>query len=643
MAALVQTAGGTVTHNLHIINAVGAYLTPAQLEKTLASKLVTRHIADLSDPKDTETPPEEDEEDCRVRGHLQADIDRQSLSWKLYNKKPETAFLERLLIAWPEQLGTIEEIRVGNFDIDPNWHASRQNLYQPIHKKEAYQVTRIQPLKRRQLLMEFTREARPQIALQSQMTVTFQHDGQRTDPSRYQQRDFQIEANFHGDCFTELLPAYDNNHDDFYYNRVGGIETLHAEGITGEGVTVAVIDSGLWEHPRLTHDTRGNPRILARYNAIIDNEGHTHDDGGHGTHMSSIIAHSGPTLRDGKAINSFKGVAPDANLVVVKVLNKAGYGHLFSLVRAVQWVVDNREAYNIRVLNLSFAQDPRWRYWEDPVNQAVMRAWAAGITVVAAAGNEGPEPGTIGSPGNLPYIITAGALTDSWTPETRSDDYIPDFSSQGPTHSGHIKPDLVGLGGHMTGLTPASATLAMAQPEDVLRTGEFVSSGSSQASAYIAGNIALLLQIEPDLTPDDVKCKFTSSAEPAINRDGLLAYSPFQQGYGQISVRRAITLGERGCSNVDLDIQADISGREHFEGPALVDDNGKPTLPGLAVAPFPSQRGLSEIRKWGLKAHIERLNGLETDQLGYYNGYVNWFKLYLEEKDRIEKLAIPTP
>ncbi|MCP4519529.1 MAG: S8 family serine peptidase, partial [Delftia sp.] len=161
-------------------------------------------------------------------------------------------------------------------------------------------------------------------------------------------------------------------------------------------------------------------------------------------------------------------------------------------------------------------RDPRWPYYLDPINQAIMRAWAEGITVVAAAGNDGPEAMTVGSPGNLPYIITVGAVTDSWTLATRKDDYIPDFSSRGPTPEGHIKPDIVAPGGHITGITRPGSGLLKEHPEYQLKGGELVMTGTSQAAALVSGLVALLLQLEPDLTPDDVKCKLTGTAEPAI-------------------------------------------------------------------------------------------------------------------------------
>jgi hypothetical protein len=301
--------------------------------------------------------------------------------------------------------------------------------------------------------------------------------------------------------------------------------------------------------------------------------------------------------------------------------------------------------YNIRILNLSFAQTPRWPYWEDPVDQAAMKAWADGIAVVAAAGNEGPAPETIGSPGNLPYIITVGAVTDSWTPNTRDDDYIPDFSSRGPTPSGHVKPDVVGLGGHMTGLIRPESAIAQDQPEDILRTGEFVSTGSSQATAMVSGILALLIQLEPDLTPDDLKCKLITSAEPAINRDGKLSYSPFEQGYGYVTASRAVTLGEKGCGNLDLNLAADIKGERHFLGPAIVDKDGGASLPGLEgkVSSSPSEDGMSDNRKWGIKDHVERLEMEPPVEIPDEGSTFNWSELYVQEKTRIENLSRRTP
>lgn len=624
LVTLVEKSGGTVTHDLHLINAVGAKLNPVQLEAVLTSPAITRHIDDLANTERPEDDPE-DEGGCRVRGHIELGITPQAIVWPLYNKRTATAVMESLTIEWPAHLGLVNSISVG------------QDKLEPVLFKAAA------PGK---VHIDFPDSARPEVKHRSDLKVSFQPPAGHVGAPLPRQRDFTLKASFSGGCSTDLVPGYENNHENYYYNEVAGVDALHLQGVTGRGVTIAVVDSGLWEHDALVNDTGGKPRVLARYDALRDAvDVEVTDESGHGTHMTSIIANSEPTTKDGKPTGSYKGVAPDANLVAVKVLDRKGLAHVLEIVRAIQWVVDNREKYKIRVLNLSFAQTPRWQYWDDPVNQAVMRAWAAGIAVVAAAGNEGPDQETIGSPGNLPYVITVGAVTDSWTPETRDDDYIPDFSSRGPTPSGHVKPDVVGLGGHMTGLIHPGSAIAQEQPEDILSTGEFVSTGSSQASALVSGILALLLQLEADLSPDDLKCKLISSAEPAINRDGKLAYSPFQQGFGYVTATRAVTLGRRGCGNTDLDIQAEIENTKHFYGPAMVGENGAASLPGFdeIVSSAPTEEGLSQDRKWGVKDHIERLDPATGPEDLSVEHRFNWPELYLQERSIIENLSRKAP
>ena len=398
------------------------------------------------------------------------------------------------------------------------------------------------------------------------------------------------------------------------------------------------MDSGLWDHPALIKDTQGNDRVIARYDAINDSSNNVFDESGHGTHLTSVLAHSGKTLFNGKPSGGFKGTAPDVSIVAIKAFNQEGQGGLLDIVRGVQWAVDNKEKYGIRVLNLSFSARPRWPYYLDPINQAIMQAWAEGITVVAAAGNDGPEPMTVGSPGNLPYIITVGAVTDSWTLNTRKDDYVPDFSSRGPTPEGHIKPDIVAPGGHMTGLTRPGSGLLLEHPEYQLAGGELVMTGTSQAAALVSGLVALLLQLEPDLSPDDVKCMLTSTAEPAINQDGLLAYSPFQQGHGYVSITRAITLGEKGCGNVDLNLMRDMAMLEHFEGPAIVKEDGEISLPGLdkMLSTQPPTKGMSDTRVWGVKHHMERL---PPSYAPAKNHPFAWEEMYDRERQKIENLS----
>jgi len=622
LSSLVTAQGGTLTHDLHLIDAVGAALTRRQLEQVLKSPEVTRFFDDLSIAGEAPKDLPEDEQACDVAGALELEIKDTTISWTLYNKQLSPAKLERLDLVWPSELGPIKRVTLGDAVMDP--------------------ATFTEAAPGRVSIEPGSKPAAVAMALEGSQVLRVDFTSEISDPVL--QRDFSIEANFSGACSVELIPGYKDNNENFYYNAVAGVDALHRHGITGRGVTVAVIDSGLWEHPALTRNTRGKPRILARYDAITGTLAEeVFDASGHGTHMTSVIAHSGATTYQGTPTGAFKGVAPDANLVSVKAFDVEGQGDFLDIVRAIQWVVDNRETYDIRVLNLSFAARPRWSYWLDPINQAVMHAWANGITVVAAAGNEGPDPMTIGSPGNLPFVITVGAVTDSWTPEDRDDDYIPDFSSRGPTPNAHIKPDFVAPGGHITGLTRPGSSLTQEYPEYMLRTGEFVMTGSSQAAALVSGVAALLLQLEPELSPDDIKCKLMTSAEPAINEDGLLAYSPFQQGHGYMNATRAVTLGQRGCGNAGLDIRSEMAGTTHSQGPATVAEDGTASLPGLGelLSPTPAEQGYSKTRKWGVKAHIERFDQ-PPDASGERAAF-DWFQLYEQERKTISTLSRQAP
>ncbi|GAB5452756.1 MAG: hypothetical protein Hals2KO_30840 [Halioglobus sp.] len=618
LAKLVADSGGTLTHELHIIDAVGARMTRHQLTRALDSGLVTYHVDDLARLDDPGDPPESNGEECEVRGQIEFTVNDDHILWPLYNKRDQPATWEKLDIHWPARFGRLERVDLDDAALAPALLRTQQD---------------------NRISIEFPSGQRPVVAERSTLALRFtQQNLQALTPL---QREFHIEASFEGGCTDKMVPAYVNNHEDYYYNTVAGVNLLHRQGITGAGVTVAVIDSGLWEHPALALNTRGQARILARYDATTNTTGSAVlDESGHGTHMSSIIAHSGPTLADGEPTGWYRGVAPDANLVAVKVLDREGRAHFLDIARAIQWVIDHREQYAIRVLNISLGQVPRWPYWEDFINQTVLRAWAAGIVVVAAAGNDGPEMLTIDSPGNLPYAITVGAVTDSWTPDTRDDDYIPDFSSRGPTPAGHVKPDVVALGGHMTGLMHPESGMAEEDPENFLASGEFVSTGTSQATAMVSGIIALLLQLEPELSPDDIKCKLITSAEPAINADGRLAYSPFTQGYGYVTAPRTVTLGQTGCGNADMDISAELDGSDYYYGPTIWDKNGGTSLPDLdrLVAREPAAKGESDTRKWGVKEHIERLGSDELERYQREDLPINWLQIYLEEKAAIEAL-----
>ena len=273
---------------------------------------------------------------------------------------------------------------------------------------------------------------------------------------------------------------------DTYYPTLVGADQLHAQGVDGAGVSVAVIDTGYFAHPALDNNLAGQGRVLAQYDAIADQMapvGTESDGSGHGVHVTSLIASSNTTFQD-----RHNGIAPNANLVSVKAFSADGSGAYSDVIRAVDWAVANKEVYGIRVLNCSFSATPQSYYWEDPLNQALMQAWQAGIVVVAAAGNNGPDPMTVGVPGNVPYFITVGAMTDNYTPADGDDDYLASFSSTGPTVEGFVKPDLVAPGGHMLGLIPLNALFAQQHPEFQSSASFYTMSGTSQATAVVQRN-----------------------------------------------------------------------------------------------------------------------------------------------------------
>jgi serine protease AprX len=343
-----------------------------------------------------------------------------------------------------------------------------------------------------------------------------------------------------------------------------GAPDLHKVGITGRGVTVAVVDTGLWwesdtllsKAPRFRFDSTNAPQ--------------NDDPNGHGTHVSSIIASN--RLASNQI---YEGIAPAADIGAVRAFHYDGSSTYIDAIKAIDYVLKNRKAQNIRVLNLSFSAPPQSYYWDDPLNQAVMKAWQAGIVVVAAAGNDGPNPMTIGVPGNVPYIITVGAMSDVDTPTVGSDDRLASFSSSGPTYEGFVKPEVVAPGGHIAGSVPFDGWIAIQHPDSMLDSArQFKMSGTSQATAIVSGIVALMLQKNPVLTPDEVKCKLMASARPARTAAGQVAYSVFQQGAGLVNAPAAANSTATKCANQGLDIAADLAGRTHFGGPANADASG---------------------------------------------------------------------
>lgn len=304
-----------------------------------------------------------------------------------------------------------------------------------------------------------------------------------------------------------------------------GIEAIDAPDAwarsTGKGVVVALMDSGIGLHP----DLRAG-KVVARANFAGDN-GIGLDPAGHGTHLAGIIAAHGSV---------FRGVAPDARLVDIRVLDQNGDGTLRSVVAGFDWLLKHRTALHIRVLNLSLGTTQRSSYHDDLLAALAESAWFSGIVVIAASGNEGPVPGMIATPGADPFIVTVGSFDDQGT-RSAQDDRESAFSSRGLTVDGFAKPDVLAPGRRVVSLRANGARLELTNYERaVANTTASVNlnvnlnasgngkgnnkdngnlyirmSGTSVSSAMVSGVAALILSAHADYTPTKTKGAIVAS------------------------------------------------------------------------------------------------------------------------------------
>lgn len=354
------------------------------------------------------------------------------------------------------------------------------------------------------------------------------------------------------------------------YPDVVGADVTWTGGYHGQGVTVAVVDTGLGFHKGIVRNTDGKlrGRILGWVD-FVEGRRTLRDPNGHGSHIAGIIANS----QIGED-NEWNGIAPGVSLVGVRVLDENGQGNYERVIQGIQWVIQHKNEYRIRVLNLSLVSSVQSPYWADPLNQAVMQAWANGITVVVAAGNGGPKPMTVGVPGNNPYVITVGAFTDNYTPYDWSDDYITPFSSAGPTLDGFIKPDVVAPGAHMVSTMLPTTYLAKNYDSSQVNNHYFSMAGTSQSAAVVSGIAALILSKNPNLTPDQVKYRIMITAYPWVDLQTTNAlYSMWQQGMGRVNAPDAVYGDFTQKANQGLNIQADLAGITHYEGFSYYDSS----------------------------------------------------------------------
>ena len=301
-------------------------------------------------------------------------------------------------------------------------------------------------------------------------------------------------------------------------------------GWTGAGVGVAVIDSGIYAQADDFKNASGQSRVVYSESFVTGLD--ASDQYGHGTHVAGIVGSGGKDSTGNGFSRTFKGVAPGVNLINLRVLDANGMGYDSDVIAAIQRAIQLKNAYNIRVINLSLGRPIYESYTLDPLCQAVEAAWQAGIVVVTAAGNSGRSNvngsngyGTIIAPGNDPYVITVGAMNTKGT-TWRWDDVIASYSSKGPTLHDHIvKPDLVAPGNAIVSVMSPNSTIPTTYPQTLVpnnyyetgtatgNSGNYLKlSGTSMATPVVAGAAALLIQQNPSMTPDQVKARLMKTA-----------------------------------------------------------------------------------------------------------------------------------
>jgi serine protease AprX len=490
-----------------------------------------------------------------VAGKVVFHADSNEVSWKVSNTASHIRELEQLNVSFPSQNAAIHSVRINKTDVSYVLNDDNGVVLSQPFEIVAHKVIDIR--------VGFD-------TLSSAFSDEYALSVQYID----------------GLAENVIVPS--NSHEegaqrDTNYPTLVNANLAHERGYTGYGVTVAILDTGIRDLTEIKKTTNGEDRNITIIDVLdtSSNRGQANrnDFNGHGTHVASIITNSSQTVdANGDITGSYNGIAPDVNLVVMKAFDEEGQSSYTAILAALDYVVENKYVHNIKVLNLSFSAIPSSYYWDDPLNQALMRAWEAGITVIAAAGNRGPEAMTIGVPGNTPYVITVGAVSDNYTPSNLNDDFVTTFSSAGPTYEGFVKPELVAPGGHIAGVmdkqTLIRETYALYNDVDMTEHNYFELSGSSQSTAVTSGIVALMLQANPNLSPDDIKCRLIETAKAATTETGALAFSVFQQGAGLVDAMAAIESTAMGCSNAGLSIEKDLSGEEHFIGPARRYENG---------------------------------------------------------------------
>lgn len=329
--------------------------------------------------------------------------------------------------------------------------------------------------------------------------------------------------------------------------------------VSGNGATIAILDSGLQKHIDFGNLVGGGIRVVDMVDMTTRQPVSAYgiDPCGHGTHVAGIAAGNSSASLIYRGMRPVYGVARAAKLMGVRVLDDQGTGTVSNVIAGIEYVVQNKSRHNVRVMNLSLGHGVGESYTTDPLCQAVEKAWKAGIVVVCAAGNTGRlnavnDPaesnegwgtayGSIQSPANDPYVITVGA-TKSMESLNRMDDRIATYSSRGPSRLDLVlKPDLIAPGNQVLSTmfrgsylaTNYRSNLVLSLTNALPNVGMdyFVLSGTSMAAPVVAGAAAMMVTADPSLTPDTVKARLMVSADKWTSPTGMADACTYGAGY----------------------------------------------------------------------------------------------------------------
>ncbi len=399
-----------------------------------------------------------------------------------------------------------------------------------------------------------------------------------------------------------------------------------AYNLDGTGVGIAMLDSGIYASQRAFLD--GTAGRLAYSQSFVPGVTSTDDDYGHGTHVASLAAGS-----SSRNTNAYRGIAYNAKIINLKVLDGLGVGTTSALLSAMDWILANKTTYNIRVANMSVGTPAIDTWTNDPLCRKTQNLNAAGILVVGAAGNNGQDTsgqkvyGMIHSPGNDPSVLTVGASNSLGT-DARGDDIMSTFSSNGPTRSGYtngsgtlifddvIKPDVVAPGNNIVAAKAKDSSYLYTQKPSLMEPAMNLAgdtndvmylSGTSMSTGMVSGAAALLFQMNPKLTPTMAKMLLIYSAQPFNGKNML------EQGAGQLNIDGSVALGRIYKFTTDFNT--------FTQGTTLLQTGlAVPTASStIATTTFPWAQGILTNN-----TYLKGVSIANTFQNSYKNGY--WFE-----------------